>query len=291
MKRRLPRLAVLVLGLAALAWVMTGARQDGDAALAGISGNAAAGETVFFAAGCRSCHTAPGQDDSLVLAGGQSFKTPFGTFIAPNITPHPEAGIGNWRPIDLHNALRHGTSPDGRHYYPVFPYDSYARMTPQDVADLHAYLMTLPADATTPPPHDLGFPFSIRRTVAGWKFLYLDTDFVMQSPQTPEVARGRYLVEALGHCGACHTPRTGLGGPDRARWLEGAPNATGPGKVPGITPGQLDWSEVDIAYYLESGFTPDFDSAGGHMAAVVRNMGELGSEDRAAIAAYLKALP
>ena len=106
-----------------------------------------------------------------------------------------------------------------------------------------------------------------------------------------ELERGRYLVEALGHCGECHTLRNAMGGLDRSQWLMGAPNPSGKGNIPAIHPSQLSWSEEDIAYYLETGFTPDYDSAGGDMVEVIRGISQLPSSDRAAIAAYLKALP
>jgi mono/diheme cytochrome c family protein len=124
-----------------------------------------------------------------------------------------------------------------------------------------------------------------------WKLLFARGDFVLAEAETEQVARGRYLAEALGHCGECHTPRNALGGLDRARWLAGAPNPSGQGRIPNITPGRLRWSEADIASYLKTGFTPEFDSAGGHMAEVVRNLSHLPDADLAAIAAYLKAVP
>ena len=159
------------------------------------------------------------------------------------------------------------------------------------MVDLKAYLDTLPASDTVAPEHELSFPFTLRRGLALWKWLNLDADWVLTDAATPQVERGRYLVEAMGHCAECHTPRDVTGGLDRKAWLTGAPNPTGQGRIPGITPGQLDWSESDIAYYLESGFTPDYDSAGGDMAQVVANLARIPAEDRAAIAAYLKALP
>ncbi|MDR5652891.1 c-type cytochrome [Ruixingdingia sedimenti] len=293
MKRIVIGLALLAVAGGALAWVLSAARPLPADAFAGLTGDAARGEHVFTAAGCASCHTAPGASGEarLVLAGGQRFASPFGTFLAPNISSDPTHGIGGWSVADLGNALLRGVSPEGAHYYPAFPYGSYTRMEAQDVADLHAWLATLPADATPSLPHEIGFPFSIRRAVAGWKWLYLDADWVVAGNLTPEETRGRYLAEALGHCGECHTPRNALGGPDTARWLAGAPNPAGEGRIPGITPGQLDWSAEEIASYLETGFTPDYDSVGGHMAAVVENFAKLPPEDRAAVAAYLKRVP
>jgi mono/diheme cytochrome c family protein len=292
--RRLVTLAALLVAVAGAAgWFLSTPRPYAAATFAGTTGDAARGEAVFHAAGCASCHHAPGAtgEAKLVLAGGQRFATAFGTFVAPNISPHPTAGIGGWSVADLGNALMAGVSPDGRHYYPVLPYTAYVRMTPGDVADLHAFLMTLPPDAAPSAPHEIGLPFSIRRGLGLWKRLYLDPAPVVAGNLTEAERRGRYLVEALGHCGECHTPRDALGGLDRARWLAGAPNPTGEGRIPNITPAALTWSEAEIAAYLETGFTPDFDVAGGHMAAVVENFVRLTPQDRAAVAAYLKRVP
>jgi mono/diheme cytochrome c family protein len=124
--------------------------------------------------------------------------------------------------------------------------------------------------------------------LGGWKLLFSGGDWAVPGNLTPTEARGRYLVEALGHCGECHTPRNALGGPDRARWLAGAPTADGKGKVPNITPAALAWSETEIVEYLTTGFTPEYDVVGGHMAHVVENLARLPAPDRQAIAAYLK---
>ena len=281
-------LAVLVAAAAGL-WLVWPRHVDPER-FASLSGEASSGEAVFWAAGCASCHAPRGASDRTILAGGTELKSDFGTFIAPNISPHPERGIGNWTLEQFATAMLEGTSPEGRHYYPAFPYASYARMADQDVADLWAFLQTLPETDAVTPPHDLAFPFNIRLAVGGWKFLYLNTDWVRPA-ETAEMARGRYLVEALGHCAECHTPRDQFGGLDKSRWMAGAPNPSGKGTIPGLTPAQLKWSAGDISYYLESGFTPDFDSAGGGMASVVQNQSNLASEDREAIAAYIKALP
>ena len=128
-----------------------------------------------------------------------------------------------------------------------------------------------------------------RLSLGGWKLLFGGTDWV-QPAETEQLERGRYLVEALAHCGECHTPRNALGALDTSQWMAGAPNPSGEGRIPGLRAGQLSWSETDIAYYLETGFTPDFDSAGGQMAKVIAGLQRLSPEDRDAIAAYLKAL-
>lgn len=271
---------------AALFWLSAPERAD-PAVVAELKGDPARGARIFAAGGCASCHAAPGAEGEArrVLAGGKRFESPFGAFIAPNISPH-EAGIGGWSALDLVNAMNHGVSPDGAHYYPAFPYVSYAGARVAEIVDLKAYLDTLPPDPTESRPHEVGFPFSIRRGLGLWKALYMDDPGEI-------VERGRYLAEALGHCAECHTPRDALGGMDRSRWMAGAPTPDGKHRVPNITPhadGIGGWSEGDIAYYLETGFRPDYDVAGGEMAEVVQNMAELPPEDRAAIAGYLKAL-
>lgn len=250
------------------------------------------GAAVFTAAGCASCHAAPDAagEAKLVLEGGHAFESDFGTFYAPNITYGP-AGIGGWTLPEFARAVTQGVSPKGAHYYPAFPYTSYQHMTEGDVSDLFAYVKSLPVSEVASIPHDVGFPFNIRRALGLWKALYATPDFVMADAPNPELERGRYIVEGLAHCGECHTPRTALGGLDRDAWLTGAPNPSGKGRIPNITPAALDWSESDLIYYFESGLTPDYDSVGGSMAAVVDNLAKLPESDRAAIAAYLKALP
>ena len=242
---------------------------------------------VFALGACASCHVTPG-GDPLVLAGGREFVTEFGTFVAPNITPDQSAGLGTWSQEQFFSAMLHGTSPEGKHYFPAFPYAAFTKMTDQDVANLWAYLATIPASDQPSQPHRLTFPFNLRAGVGFWKQLYFSPDFVRPAGETE---RGRYLVEAIGHCAECHTPRTALGGLETDRWMAGAPDPSGKGKVPGLTPAQLDWSAGDIAYYLETGFTPDFDSAGGSMVAVINGTKQLPPEDRDAIASYIKSLP
>ncbi|SFQ54717.1 Cytochrome c, mono-and diheme variants [Roseivivax halotolerans] len=292
LRKALAPLAILLLIAGGALWLTQPATVDA-AEYDDLTGDPERGETVFIAAGCASCHYAPGAEDEarLILSGGQSFETEFGTFRAPNISPSPEAGIGNWMLAEFASAVTLGTAPDGSHYYPAFPYTAYTRLAPQDVADLWTHMQTLPASDAASEPHDLRFPYSIRASLGGWKALYLSDDWVMQDPEDETLERGRQLVEALAHCGECHTPRDALGGLDTSRWLSGAPNPSGDGQIPGISPSELDWSETDIAYYLETGFTPDYDSVGGHMVPVVNNFAQLPESDRQAVAAYLKALP
>lgn len=287
--------AALIAGAvpAASAWMLTAPVTLDARAVSESVPDIARGREMFFAGGCASCHSAPDAkgEDKLRLGGGRAFATDFGTFFAPNISPHPSEGIGSWSALDLANALLKGTSPGGQHYYPAFPYMSYAQMTAGDVVSLHAFLGTLPKDGTGNRPHDVSLPFSIRRALGGWKLLYSRDGWIVDGDLTDLQERGRYLVEGPGHCGECHTERNFLGGLKREVWLAGAPNPGGKGRIPDITPDGLDWSEADIAEYLKSGFTPDFDTAGGEMADVIENTSKLTGKDRAAIAAYLKIVP
>ena len=262
------------------------------------------GETMFNAGGCSSCHTAPLNEDKcddpkggkrLELAGGRCFRTPFGAFYAPNISPHKESGIGAWSEAHFASAVLRGTSPKGEHYYPAFPYPSYQRMALKDVRDLWAYLKTLPSVASTSRKHALSFPYSLRSGLGLWKLLYFDgKGFVSDPTRSAELNRGAYLVEGPGHCGECHTPRNPFGGPIAERKLAGGPAPEGKGRIPNITPhrtGLGSWSKSDIAYGLKSGFTPEFDTMGGVMTKVQENIARLSDDDRKAIAAYLKSIP
>lgn len=295
------RFFVAFLVLTALAaWLITAPSTLSVGDLPSHTPDATAGERIFWAGGCASCHATPVDgkrakgDDKLLLGGGLELESSYGVFRVPNISPHETDGIGTWSALDLVNAMQQGVSPDGRHYYPSFPYTSYAKMPIEDVLDLKAFLETLPAVAGTTPGHTIGFPWSLRRGLGAWKRLYLDEGRVahLDSPDAL-VLQGQQLVEGAGHCGECHTPRDRLGGLRNERWLAGAPSPEGRGRIPNITPGGKTisgWSAGDIEYYLETGFTPDFDTVGGTMVAVQENMAELTAEDRQAIAAYLKAV-
>ncbi|MBI1418126.1 MAG: c-type cytochrome [Limimaricola sp.] len=284
---------VLVALVAGVAWWQALPRPLPASTLDGITGDASRGALVFAAAGCAACHMAPGADltDAPVLSGGRAFPTAFGTFIAPNISTDPVAGIGDWSDMQILNAVMRGIGRDGQHLYPAFPYATYGHAALQDMADLISYLRTLPADSTPSKASKLAFPFSFRPALGLWKRLFIAPGWVVSGDLTPEQARGRYLVEALGHCAECHTPRNILGGPERDHWLAGAKNPAGRGRIPNITPARLDWSKADIAEYLKSGFTPSYDTVGGAMAEVVANTAHLTDADRAAIAAYLKIVP
>ncbi len=272
---------------------------SGDAPL-GHQPDVTAGEQLFWTGGCASCHASPvgGKrargDARLKLGGGLELDTPYGIFRVPNISPHAD-GIGGWSGSDFVNAMKSGVTPDGRHYYPSFPYASYAKMTTADVLDLKAFLDTLEAIPGRVAGHELRFPWSFRRGIGLWKRRYLSEAPIIEfDADDAELERGRYLVESAGHCGECHSPRDRFGGLDTRRWLGGAPNPDGRGRVPNITPAGKNtagWSAGDLEYYFESGFTPDFDTVGGSMVAVQENLAELPASDRKAIAAYLKAIP
>lgn len=282
---------VLVAGAAAF-WVLTGPAAVPAAALGPHTPNLDNGRTMFFAGGCASCH-ASSKEDRTRLGGGAPLRSPFGTFHAPNISPDPNDGIGRWSEADFVTAMQDGTSPDGRHYYPAFPYTSYQRMPTADLRDLFAFLKTLPAVAGRAPDHELPFPFTVRRGIGLWKLLYLERAPVRPDPSKSAAwNRGAYLVNGPGHCAECHSPRDGFGGIRAAQRFAGGPNPEGEGWVPNITgKGLATWSVKDVENMLESGDLPDGDSVGGSMAAVVRNTAQLSSADRAAMAEYLTSLP
>jgi mono/diheme cytochrome c family protein len=284
-------ITLAILGLPVF-WLLSAPKTIDATVVAGLSGDVTRGERVFYLGGCSSCHAAPDAkgDAKLTLSGGKRFASPFGAFIAPNISPDPAQGIGRWDVIDLVNAMKFGTSPEGQHYYPAFPYTSYAKVELADIADLKAFLDTLPASDIASQLHEVPFPFNVRRGLGLWKLLFLRDDWVLADEALSEQAQtGRALVEGLGHCTECHTARGPFGNLQAGKWMQGAPNPNGKGKIPALA--GHEWSAADIAEYLKSGFTPEFDTAGGEMVDVVENTAKLSDLDRAAIAAYLKALP
>ncbi|HET7888342.1 MAG TPA: cytochrome c [Bradyrhizobium sp.] len=257
------------------------------------TGDVARGRQVFAAGDCASCHASPGQPDRLHLGGGIALASPFGTFRAPNISPDPVDGIGNWRTSDLANALLRGVSPDGSHYYPVFPYPSFAHMSAGDVVDLMAYLRTLEPVKGRAPPHDINPIFSVRRFVGFWKTLYFSQTPIEPDPNRDmKWNRGRYLVESLGHCAECHATRDLLGGIKPETRFAGGVDPEGVGFYPNITPVRIGgWSEQDVVEMLKSGQTPNHGRVGSSMSEIVVNTALLSDEDRHAIAAYIKSLP
>lgn len=297
-RRALVRLLGLVLlAIAAGLWATRAERVDAML-LPDHQADLVNGERIFWAGGCASCHAAKGAkgEDKKLLLGGLELKSPYGTFRVPNITPSPSSGIGGWNDGDFVTAMVKGTSPDGRHYYPAFPYASYQHMRIEDLLDLKAFLSTLPQSENEVAGHDLKFPYSLRPGIGVWKLLYLHGEPLEIDPAWDEATKlGAYLVQGPGHCAECHTPRDIFGGLNRSRWMAGAPDPEGgDSRIPNITPdpsGIGGWSAQDIAYFLETGFTPDFDSVGGNMASVQDNWAHVSPTDRLAVAAYLKSLP
>jgi mono/diheme cytochrome c family protein len=291
------KLLLLALGAAvigaAVFWVVTIPATVPASALGTHAPSAANGKEMFYAGGCAACHATPGQDDKTRLGGGLGLKSPFGTFYVPNISPDPNDGIGKWSEADFVTAMLKGTSPDGRHYFPAFPYPSYQRMKVEDVRDLFAHIKTLPAVQGRVRDHDVPFPFNVRRTLGGWKFLFLDgKPFQPDGSKSAQWNRGAYLVNGPGHCAECHSPRNPFGGIVAKQRFAGGPNPEGEGWVPNITQQGLgDYSAEDIVLLLETGRSPDGEALGGSMIPVIRNTSQLSSESRDAMAAYIKSLP
>ncbi len=254
------------------------------------------GEYIFRAANCGGCHTAT-TEDAVPLAGGRRLETAFGTFYAPNITPHIRHGIGRWGLSDLARALRHGVSPDGSDFYPVFPYPSYSGIRDEDLFALMAYLRRVPKSDTSNQPHDLPWYLSFRISNYFWKLLFHSPEpFEPRSDMSAEWNRGAYLVQVLGHCGECHTPRNRLGATIASRHLAGNPDGPEGDPIPNITPHEEDgigaWSDYEIREYLSLGLTPEGDVAGGVMAEVIdESLSYLSKADIGAIVTYLRSVP
>lgn len=283
---------VVALGIAAF-WLLTIPATVPASALGPHTPDLNNGREMFYAGGCSSCHAVPRQKDQTKLGGGLALNSPFGTFYVPNISPDAQDGIGNWTEAQFVTALVKGTSPAGDHLYPALPYTSYQRMTYDDLRDLFAFLKTLPPVQGRARPHDLRFPFNIRRGLGLWKLVYLDGQPFKPDPaKSAQWNRGAYLVNGPAHCAECHSPRDAFGGIIPSLRFTGGPSPDGNGGVPNITQFKLKgWTETDIAGTLTDGTTPDADLVGGSMAEVVANTVKLTFADRNAIAAYIKSLP
>jgi mono/diheme cytochrome c family protein len=262
---------------------------------AGRAADLARGELLFHAGGCASCHAVPDQGDQTRLGGGVALETDFGVFHAPNISPDQKDGIGAWSNADFIRATREGVTPNGVHLYPSFPYTSYRLMSPDDLSDLFAYLKTLPAVAGASKPHELPFPYNIRRGLGLWKLAFLSGNvFEPDTARTEGWNRGAYLVNGPGHCAECHSPRNLAGAIPADRRFAGGPDPEGNGTVPNITQdpsGIGGWTKEEIVTLLTTGETPNFDTVGGGMRDVVKNTAQLPEADRDAIAEYLLTLP
>jgi mono/diheme cytochrome c family protein len=247
-----------------------------------LKGDTDRGAYVAIAGGCIACHTDK-ENGGEILAGGAPLDTPFGTFHAPNITSHTQAGIGNWTLGEFVKAMVIGRSPDGAHYYPVFPYTSYTAMSPQDLVDLKSWLDTVEPVSSNAAPHELSWPFTLRVLLVGWKAMFFNT-----ATELDPADRGEYLVSGPSHCAECHANRNLLGGiSDRS--LTG--NLRGPdgNPVPGISASDLEqWTKEDLTFFLEIGMTLEGDLTGGHMSDIIEySTSQLTSQDRDAIADFL----
>ena len=260
------------------------------------TGDAARGEYLVRAAGCAGCHTVTGDAEGY-LAGGRAISSPYGNFYSSNITPDIETGIGGWSDADFIHALRHGESPEGTTYYPAFPYAAYTFMRRQDMLDIKAYLFAQTPVRRENRDHDIRFPFSWRFSIYPWRWLFFSSGEAAGAGafETAE-ARGRYLVEVLGHCGDCHTPRNMVGGLKSAKPLAGTRYGPGGHSVPNITPdgetGIGGWSDGDLLFFFKTGLKPDGNDVQGDMREVVEGgLSHLSEEDLRAMAAYLKSRP
>jgi nicotinate dehydrogenase subunit B len=245
------------------------------------------GRQLAAAGDCVVCHTAPGGAPN---AGGLAMETPFGQVVSTNITPDVQTGIGLWSFSAFQRAMREGISRDGHHLYPAFPYTAFAKTSDEDLTALYAYLMAQPAVRSEPPATRLAFPFSVRPLMAGWNALFHDAAaYQPDVTQTVEWNRGAYLVNGLGHCGACHTPRNAFGAERGGKaFLSGAmvdgweaPALTALSRAP------VPWTSEQLYSYLRTGHSPQHGIAAGPMAPVVRELAALPDADIRAMASYL----
>jgi mono/diheme cytochrome c family protein len=235
---------------------------------------------------CVVCHT---RSDGPALAGGRGLPTPFGTVYATNITPDPETGIGLWSEAAFRRAMHEGIGRDGRHLYPVFPYDHFTKVTDEDVRAIYAYLMTQKPARYTPPANELGFPFGVRQLLAGWNLLFFESGRFVPDPKRDEAwNRGAYLAEGLGHCGSCHTPRNAMGGLIKDRKFAGATIEGWHGTaLDASSPAPIPWTADALLNYLLDGREAQHGIAAGPMTPVVDLLADQEESDIAALAAYI----
>ena len=257
----------------------------------------ARGKYIFGAAAGCACHTAPKEP---LNSGGRKYDGPFGTVYSSNITPDPTTGIGKWTDEQIITAIRSGRRPNGERLIPVHPYTVFNGMAEQDLKDVVAYLRSVPPVNKPTPAKKISVPLFESVFLPAWLATFAPRETPPATAPTSGLARGEYLVRAVGHCGECHTPRTMTMAVDNSRYLAGAPKGKGPEgeAVPNLTPDKetgLDWTEEQIADYLGSGNKPDGDVAGGLMAEVIQGPSagfkDLTKADRLAIARYLKSIP
>ncbi len=259
--------------------------------LSQLSGDAGRGAYLARMSGCIACHTDT-EGGGAPLAGGLELDTKFGKFYSPNLTTDKDEGMGDWSVEQFAKAVRQGVSPEGKPYYPAFPYPFYSKFSDQDIADLWAAFKTVPPATKPSAPHELGFPFSMREGLKLWRTAFLDLSGFEVNPDKSEAwNRGKFIVTGPAHCGACHTPRNFAGAREVEEFLHGAKDLPGGGASPPITTAALtkgNWTLEDLAYALKSGILPDGDVFGGSMAEVVRDgTSFLIDDDLTAIATYL----
>lgn len=257
-------------------------------------GNAQHGAVLAAAGDCAACHTDT-KAKGLPLAGGAPLATDFGVFFAPNITPDRKAGIGSWTYDDFHRAMREGKGKNGEFLYPVFPFPAFTGMTDEDIADLWAYMKTVPASAQPSKPQQAHAPYGVRPLLAGWRLLFFhEGPLKPVAGQSAEWNRGRYLAEAVVHCQECHSPRNALGAIETDKAYAGNPDGPDKQNAPNITQdpkaiGKL--TVADLQDMLKTGLTPSGDYLGGGMAQVVEGTSKLSDADRTAIITYIRSLP
>jgi mono/diheme cytochrome c family protein len=285
-------LAVLALGLGGAVGLGPG---PGASAQPAGGDPLARGKYVFGAAGGCGCHTEAGKP---VNSGGRKYDGPFGTVYSTNITPDPTAGIGAWTDEQIIAAIRLGRRPNGERLIPVHPYPVFNGMAAEDLRALVAYLRSLPPVNRPNQPKRITVPLFESVFLPAWLAAFAPRETPPATAPTSGLARGEYLVRAVGHCGECHTPRGVTQATDNSRFLGGNPKGPDGDTVPNITPDKdtgLAWSEEEIAEYLGTGNKPDGDVAGGLMGEVIEGttagFKDLTREDRLAIARYLKTVP
>ena len=244
------------------------------------------GETLYHMGGCADCHAVVGSDG--LPTGGSGLESNFGTFYAPNLTPDRATGLGDWSQADFVNAMREGISPSGQHYYPAFPYTSYSQITIEDLLHIKAYLDGLPAVEKSTPSHDLGFPFNIRLALAFWKVVgHRSQSFTHDTNQSDEWNRGSYIVNGIGHCGSCHTPRNiFLAESSSQRFFGGPPLKQGEKAAPRIS----GVSEDDVLNALNE-WAGAIDEKSSMYLVTLAYSQHIALEDHDAIAVYLSSLP
>ena len=286
-KRWLAAIAVAVIGAGTGAFLLKPVA--GPARELDLVGDVARGDYLIRLGGCVACHT-DAENGRAYLSGGAGLVTPFGTFVPPNITSDPDAGIGQWTLAQFADAMSNGMGPQG-HLYPAFPYENYPLMSDQEIADLYAALMATEPVAEPAPESQVPFPFNIRLAMAGWQNLFFTPNrFSPDEAQSEEYSRGKYLAFGPAHCVACHTPRNGLGALDWDKALTGSPGGTG-GRAPAITAAALTeagYDQATLVDALKTGFTPGFDVLGGAMGEVIADStSHWTEEDLNALATYL----